>query len=106
MYLENIELQNFRNYDTTELSFSPSINVLIGENAQGKTNLIESIYFLAMSRSHRTSRDRELIRWDSDFSKVKGLLKKKSHSVPLEIILSKRGKMAKLNHLEIGRAHV
>ncbi len=100
MYLENIELQNFRNYDTTELSFSPSINVLIGENAQGKTNLIESIYFLAMSRSHRTSRDRELIRWDSDFSKVKGLLKKKSHSVPLEIILSKRGKMAKLNHLE------
>ena len=100
MYLENIELQNFRNYDTTELSFSPSINVLIGENAQGKTNLIESIYFLAMSRSHRTSRDRELIRWDSDFSQVKGLLKKKSHSVPLEIVLSKRGKMAKLNHLE------
>ena len=53
-----------------------------------------------MSRSHRTSRDRELIRWDSEFAKVKGLLKKKSHSVPLEIILSKRGKQAKLNHLE------
>ena len=100
MYLEDIELQNYRNYEQTTLTFSPSINVLIGENAQGKTNLIESIYFLAMSRSHRTSRDRELIRWDSDFAKVKGLLKKKSHSVPLEIILSKRGKQAKLNHLE------
>lgn len=100
MYLENIKLKNFRNYETAELSFSPSINVLIGENAQGKTNLIESIYFLAMSRSHRTAKDRELLRWDSDFSTVKGLLKKKSHSVPLEIILSKRGKQAKLNHLE------
>lgn len=100
MYLENIELQNFRNYEKEQLSFSPSINVLIGENAQGKTNLIESVYFLAMSRSHRTSKDNEMINWDSDFAKVKGNLKKKSHSIPLEIILSKRGKMAKLNHLE------
>lgn len=100
MHLENIELQNFRNYDLVNLSFSPSINVLIGENAQGKTNLIESIYFLAMSRSHRTARDRELIRWDSEFAKVNGKLIKKLHSVPMEIILSKRGKIAKLNHLE------
>src|SRR5690625_2356273 len=100
MYLKDIVLQNFRNYESLELSFSPSINVLIGENAQGKTNLIESIYFLAMSRSHRTSKDRELIRWESDFAKVKGELNKKSHSVPMEIILSKRGKNAKLNHLE------
>lgn len=100
MYLESIELKNFRNYEAVSLSFSPSINVLIGENAQGKTNLVESIYFLAMSRSHRSSRDRELIRWDSDFAKVNGQLIKKSHSVPLEIVLSKRGKIAKMNHLE------
>jgi len=100
MHLENIEMKNFRNYESAELSFSPSINVLIGENAQGKTNLIESIYFLAMTRSHRTAKDRELIRWESDFAKVKGYLQKKSHSVPLEIVLSNRGKNAKLNHLE------
>lgn len=100
MHLESIDITNFRNYEHAELSFSPAINVLIGENAQGKTNLIESIYFLAMSRSHRTSRDRELIRWDSDFAKVKGSLKKKSNTLPLEITLSKRGKQAKLNHLE------
>lgn len=100
MYLEGIELKNYRNYETVKLSFSPSINVLIGENAQGKTNLVESIYFLAMSRSHRSPRDRELIRWDSDFAKVNGQLIKKSHSVPLDIVLSKRGKIAKMNHLE------
>ncbi|HDQ7021766.1 TPA: DNA replication/repair protein RecF, partial [Escherichia coli] len=75
-------------------------NVLIGKNAQGKTNLVESIYFLALARSHRTAKDRELIQWDNDFAKVKGQLEKKSHSVPLEIILSTQGKQAKLNHLE------
>ncbi len=100
MHLIDIKLQNFRNYEKQELSFSPSINVLIGENAQGKTNLIESIYFLAMARSHRTARDRELIGWEKDLAKVEGLLEKKSHSVPLEIILSKSGKIAKFNHLE------
>ncbi len=100
MYLTKIKLQNFRNYEEEELILSPSINVLIGENAQGKTNLIESIYFLAMSRSHRTARDREMIGWKKDFAKVKGQLEKKSHQLPLEIILSKNGKVAKFNHLE------
>lgn len=100
MYLTKIKLQNFRNYDKEALDLSSSINVLIGENAQGKTNLIESIYFLAMTRSHRSSKDRELINWHKDFSKVEGQLKKKSNKLPLEIILSKAGKTAKINHLE------
>lgn len=100
MYLTKINLQNFRNYEVQELVLSPSINVLIGENAQGKTNLIESIYFLAMSRSHRTSRDREMIGWAKDFAKVEGQLQKKSQQLPLEMILSKSGKIAKFNHLE------
>lgn len=100
MYLTKINLQNFRNYEAQELTLSPSINVLIGENAQGKTNLIESIYFLAMARSHRTSRDREMIGWAKDFAKVEGQLQKKSQQLPLEMILSKSGKIAKFNHLE------
>lgn len=100
MYLTKINLQNFRNYEVQELVLSPSINVLIGENAQGKTNLIESIYFLAMSRSHRTSRDREMIGWAKDFAKVEGQLQKKTQQLPLEMILSKSGKIAKFNHLE------
>ena len=100
MYLTKIKLQNFRNYDKEELELSPSINVLIGENAQGKTNLIESIYFLAMSRSHRSSRDREMIGWEEEFAKIEGQLEKKSHNLPLEIILSKNGKIGKVNHLE------
>lgn len=100
MYLKTLKLKNFRNYDQEEIELSSSINVLIGENAQGKTNLIESIYFLAMARSHRTSRDREIIAWEKDFAKIEGSLKKKSNDLPLEIQLSKSGKTAKVNHLE------
>src|SRR5699024_10991365 len=81
-------------------SFSKSINVFLGENAQGKTNMMESIYVLAMARSHRTANDRELIGWNQEFAKVYGTVEKKNNSFPLEIVLSKKGKKAKLNHLE------
>mgnify|MGYP003213642813 CR=1 FL=1 len=53
MYLEKLELKHFRNYEDVNVAFSPQVNVLIGKNAQGKTNLLESIYVLAMARSHR-----------------------------------------------------
>ena len=55
MYLEKLELKHFRNYEDVNVAFSPQVNVLIGKTAQGKTNLLESIYVLAMARSHRKS---------------------------------------------------
>ena len=72
MYIERLELKNFRNYDSIELDFSSKINVLIGENAQGKTNLMESLYVLSMAKSHRTSNDKELIRWEAEYGKIIG----------------------------------
>ena len=50
----------------------------MGENAQGKTNVMESIYVLAMAKSHRTSNDKELIRWDQDYAKIEGRVKKRN----------------------------
>ncbi|MEK3951868.1 MULTISPECIES: DNA replication/repair protein RecF [Psychrobacillus] len=100
MYIERLELKDFRNYDSIEMNFSSKINVLIGENAQGKTNLMESLYVLSMAKSHRTSNDKELIRWDADYGKIKGDIQKKYGHLPLELILSKKGKKAKVNHLE------
>ena len=61
MFLKSIQLQNYRNYRRLDLEVEPSINVLYGPNAQGKTNLIEAIYLCACARSHRTSKDRDLI---------------------------------------------
>ncbi len=100
MKLESIKLANFRNYDRLSLEFNESVNVFLGENAQGKTNLLEAIFVLAMAKSHRTPNDKELIKWDEDYGKIEGRLKKKNGSLPLELILSKKGKKVKINHLE------
>ncbi|MFT8363824.1 MAG: DNA replication/repair protein RecF [Sporolactobacillus sp.] len=100
MYLESIELTNYRNYDSLKLSFSHSINIFLGENAQGKTNLLEAIYVLALAKSARTNHDKDLIKWDQDYGKIKGRVVKRGHSLPLELIVSKKGKKARANHLE------
>lgn len=63
MIVESVELNNYRNFDSARVEFSPGINLFFGDNAQGKTNLLESIYVSGTSRSHRGSRDRDLIRF-------------------------------------------
>lgn len=103
MRLTEIQLHHFRNYEDLAVSFGPGVNVLIGENAQGKTNLLEAIYFLALARSHRTSNDRDLINWQAETAQVLGRVEKHSGVTPLELDLSKHGKKAKVNHLEQGK---
>ncbi|MDS9471826.1 DNA replication/repair protein RecF [Sporosarcina pasteurii] len=103
MYIERLALTNYRNYETLDLSFSPEINVLIGENAQGKTNIMEAIYVLSMAKSHRTSNDRELIRWEQEYGKIEGNIKRKYGNLSLELVISKKGKKARVNHLEQNR---
>ncbi|GAA0467658.1 DNA replication/repair protein RecF [Alkalibacillus silvisoli] len=100
MYIKELAIKNYRNYDELSLKFDNQINVIIGENAQGKTNLMESIYVLAFTKSHRTSKDKELIKWDSDYGKIKGSVFKRNRSFPLELIFSQKGKKAKFNHIE------
>ncbi|HEX6593312.1 MAG TPA: DNA replication/repair protein RecF [Bacillota bacterium] len=100
MHIEQLKLVNYRNYKQVELTFDDKVNVIIGENAQGKTNLMESIYLLAFTKSHRTSKEKELIHWDEDYAKIEGRIHKRNQSIPLEIIISSKGKKAKLNHLE------
>lgn len=103
MYLKNLQLHHFRNYADADVEFSPSINVLIGENAQGKTNLLESIYVLAMTRSHRTNNDKELIEFSQDASQVSGVVERQLGPLKLELDIGKRGKKAKVNHIEKAR---
>lgn len=100
MYLQELELYNYRNYETLTIPFENKVNVILGENAQGKTNLMEAIYVLALAKSHRTSNDKELIRWDAEYAKIKGRLHKTHGTVPLELTISKKGKKAKYNHIE------
>jgi DNA replication and repair protein RecF len=100
MHIETLALKNYRNYEQLEAEFENKVNVIIGENAQGKTNVMESIFVLAMAKSHRTANDKELIRWDTDYAKIEGRVKKTHGSVPMQLVISKKGKKAKYNHIE------
>lgn len=99
MRIEKLRLHHFRNYDDLALDFHPNLNIFLGQNAQGKTNILESIYFLALTRSHRTSHESELIKWESDELAVAAEIKKGYSTVALELQLSKQGRIAKVNHL-------
>ena len=71
MYLKCIEIENFRNYSKLKISFKKGINIIYGENGQGKTNLLESIYFLAMTKSYRSYIDSNLIKDNENYFKLK-----------------------------------
>ncbi|GAB3054075.1 DNA replication/repair protein RecF [Virgibacillus ainsalahensis] len=100
MHIEQLKLKNYRNYQELDISFDDKINVIIGENAQGKTNLMEAIHVLALTKSHRTTHEKELIHWEKDYAKIEGRVTKRNQSFPLEFIVSAKGKKAKLNRIE------
>ncbi len=70
MIVSNLTLKNFRNYSELELKPTPGLNVLFGQNGQGKTNIVEAIYMIACARSHRTSKDAELIKHDKSHYQI------------------------------------
>lgn len=85
MYLTNLHLRHFRNYTRLDTSFSPGLNVVYGHNAQGKTNLLEAIYFIATARSHRTSRDAELLERDQTQALVAAQVQRRTGDLHLEL---------------------
>ncbi|MDX6154360.1 DNA replication/repair protein RecF [Marinococcus sp. PL1-022] len=100
MYVKNIRLKQYRNYGDIALQIENTVNVIVGENAQGKTNLMEAIHMLAFAKSHRTSKDRELIGWDHDFARIEASVEREQRHVDLEVILSAKGKKVKKNGIE------
>lgn len=103
MMISELHLKNFRNYAALDLNFHPNLNLFVGQNAQGKTNIAESIYFLALTRSHRTHTDRDLIAWGENHLSVSGTVVKKHTTIPLDVALTAKGRVAKVNHLKENR---
>lgn len=104
MYIKRIELQDFRNYAKLEASFSEKVNIFIGNNAQGKTNLLEGIYMNAMARSFKTSKDKELIRFGREFCRVRITSFYDDDDHVTEIVINKDGrKGVKLDGVRINR---
>lgn len=105
MIIESIELKNYRNYRELHMDFSPGTNILYGDNAQGKTNILEAVYVCGTTKSHRGSKDREMIHFKEDESHIK--LKVRKSGVPYRIDMHLKRNRAKgiaINGIPIKKA--
>lgn len=89
MYIESIELKNYRNYETLSLNFDKGTNIFYGDNAQGKTNILEAVYLCGTTKSHRGSKDREMIKFDSDEAHIRMYVNKNGISRRIDMHLKK-----------------
>lgn len=103
MYIRELSLQNFRNYNYLSLILHPGINVFVGDNAQGKTNILEAIYLCATARSHRTNIEREVIQWDQTEAHIKITIQKKFLEDQIDFHMDSRGKGVAVNRIPIKR---
>jgi len=103
LILTKLELIHFRNYKKCIIKFGKNINIFIGNNGQGKTNILEAIYVLAVTKSHRFGEQENLIQKESELSKVKGTLKIGKIDRDLEVDIGKSSKKVFLNKTEIRR---
>lgn len=101
MFLNHIELKNFRNYESLSLDFSSRKILLIGKNAQGKTNLLEAIFYLSTLNSLRAKNDNELIKWDKNFALIKADLTKGDMNITSEALINPpKKKILKINGIK------
>ena len=105
MILKSIELKNFRNYEDLDLKFDSGTNILFGDNAQGKTNILEAAYVSGTTKSHKGSRDKDMIRFGEDESHIRTIVEKQGKEYQLDIHLKKnRSKGIAINKVPIKKA--
>lgn len=105
MYIESVQLKNFRNYESLEINLDKETNILYGDNAQGKTNILEAIYLCGTTKSHRGSKDKEIIRFGEEESHIRMMLKKNDLSYKIDMHLKKnKAKGVAINGLPIHKA--
>jgi DNA replication and repair protein RecF len=97
MYFKKISLENFRNYKKQVVCFHPKVNIITGKNAQGKTNLLESLYIMSLGKSFRTNKDTDMIGFEEEFCNAKATYSKEGRESNIEITISKEGKSIKLD---------
>ncbi len=92
MYVKNLELKNFRNYESLNINFDPRINLITGRNAQGKTNLIEAVCLISMGRSFRAGRDSEMIRFGENEALVHAEVVKSYMDTRVDICINRKSR--------------
>lgn len=101
MIIKEIELRDFRNYESLNLQFHSKVNIFLGNNAQGKTNLLEGIYISSIGKSFRTQKDSEMVKFNSDFCKIKVSAEKGEEELVVELFIGKEGKGYKVDGVKL-----
>lgn len=105
MNIRSIELKNFRNYENLEISFDEGTNILFGDNAQGKTNILEAAYMSGTTKSHKGSRDREIIRFGEEEAHLKTVVVRGGREYQIDMHLKKnRAKGIAIDKIPIKKA--
>lgn len=105
MFIEKLKLKNYRNYEEIEINFDKNINIIYGNNAEGKTNLLESIYMCSTSKSHKNSKENEIIKFGEQESHIKLFFKKENEKeIIIDIQLNKdKKKGIAINRVKIDK---
>ncbi|NBH82703.1 DNA replication/repair protein RecF [bacterium C-53] len=105
MVIRLLELENFRNYEKLHLEFDHSTNILFGDNAQGKTNILEAIYIAGTTKSHKSSKDKDVIKFNSEESHIRMVIEKKDIPYKIDMHLRKnKAKAIAVNGMPIKKA--
>ena len=105
MIIESIELKNYRNYEELHMELNEGTNILYGDKAQGKTNIMEAVYVCCTSKSHKNAKDRDIIRFDQDESHIKMQIRKNDVPYRIDMHLKKnKPKGIAINGMPIRRA--
>lgn len=105
MIIESVELLNYRNYGQLHMDFDPGTNVLYGDNAQGKTNILEAIYLCSTTKSHKGSKDREIVRFGEEESHIKMMVRRDGIPYRIDMHLKKnKTKGVAVNGIPIKKA--
>lgn len=105
MFVESLELFNFRNYKNLHISFDKGTNIFYGDNAQGKTNILEAVYMASTAKSHRVSKDKEIILFGEEEAHIKMFVRKEKFSERIDMHLKKsRAKGIAINGIPIRKA--
>ena len=103
MNIKKLNLRNFRNYLDLEIEFNDKLNIIIGNNAQGKTNILEAIYFLSITKSFLSVNEKTLIYRDMEFSSVRGEIVNSNFNKKLSILINGNGKKIEVNQKLVKR---
>lgn len=103
--IKSLDLQNFRNYDLLNIEFDKDTNIIYGDNAQGKTNILEAIYVSSTTKSHRGSKDREMISFNRDESHIKAIVEKNGTPYRVDMHIKKnKSKGIAINGIPLKKA--